>query len=128
MNDVETRCVGDRDEFRRRRERERERRKEVSAREREKDQEISFSRNPPTGYKALPLVRYSESASVVLVLSPAAPHSAALKRRVFARAAARLPTRVGAIDGLKKETLDAILRAEEAILQECRMAGWMDER
>lgn len=39
-------------------------------------------------YKALPLVRYSESASVVLVLSPASapPPSAVLKRRVFARA------------------------------------------
>jgi len=71
---------------------ERRRRNELSARTRARGkdrEEISFSRNRPTGYKALPLVRYSESASLVLVLSPAAPHSVALKRRVFARPRAR---------------------------------------
>jgi len=39
-------------------------------------EEISFSRNPANEhgpYKALPLVRYSESASIVLVLSPVGP-------------------------------------------------------
>lgn len=38
-----------------------------------RDREISFSRNPANQhgpYKAFPLVRYSETASVVLVLSP----------------------------------------------------------
>lgn len=75
------------------------------------DREISFSRNPANQhgpYKAFPLVRYSETASVILILSPVDLGAFdRAKKACFCTPGSditRLLTRVGA-DWSRKETL-----------------------